>query len=891
MSFADPFGARFEVFGREHKHTVEGINRPAFEKLRSLLNVGAGGDGRVVLLRAPRAGYGKTSILQRLAGQFEESHHFVRVSLVSGRKTDAVHVLEYVLQALCQVLPESTTLTRLDLLARKLLALGLEPLVASGEVPCQDREGALVALREQPAETFDFHHDRAVTAHWTKSNFEILGPRMAAELASKSGASLREASYWVELLFRFATTAPDNVERARLLFETVFRGELQGQSESAAEERLHGLLALCGTVTNLVLIVDDTEGLSTAPDDALALSSFLTNISQSCPGTLVLLSLNDDIWESAFLPLLPGGLADRLMENEVALRDLTREEAEALITTRAGKRAEEVIERVDWDSSGGKLYSRQVLKWASDIWQTLEHRDESGFDVIGTPERETESMSVDREEQEPVLEDPFADQSELGEDEGRGDMHGGPVPGVGPEREINTKVGLGAETAGRVFSSDGVATRPTQEPSVPTAADEEPTTGPWGGPGERNPFADVGVSTERLDEKSGPGTPSSIFGEPTSPASAAGESLGTAGINPFSDAASPRSASGEPGRWDQTDRPQSASGTGWSSGPPVNRQGNQEALTGTSAEAGNELREPGQTGEMAAPTETPLPEEGASSERETQAEVQPSKEVIPSGPMSAAPVLSGEVTGEGQQTSDGTESFSPFSVVSGSARNERYPDEITPGSEAGATPFPRPARSAREAFTEGSRGQPVHPPMEASPPVQNRNPFEPAGPASGERDPEVTPTFHPGPGTESLASPPAEVPSTYSPFKPVALEPADPSTSPFAKADEPSTRTENELHRQSGAPVAGRLDEQGGQPGRDQSGSGPGPGPEAGLGPENSPFVAVGKSPEAENEVRDSTEEQNECASAPAGHTPSPEGPGRIDELLRQFKERYGRKD
>ena len=226
MSFADPFATRFEVFGREHKHTVEGINRPAFEKLSSLLDVRAGGDGRVVLLRAPRAGYGKTSILQRLAADFAESHHFVRVSLVSGRTTDAVHVLEYVLQALCQVLPDSTTLTRLDLLARRILALGLEPLVASGEVPCQDREGALLALREEPAETFDFHHDRAVTAHWTKSNFEILGPRMAAELASRSGASLREASYWVELLFRFATTAPDNVERARLLFETVFRGDL-----------------------------------------------------------------------------------------------------------------------------------------------------------------------------------------------------------------------------------------------------------------------------------------------------------------------------------------------------------------------------------------------------------------------------------------------------------------------------------------------------------------------------------------------------------------------------------------------------------------------------------------------------------------------------------------
>lgn len=370
MSSADPFSSRFEVFGREHKHTVDEINHQAFEKLKWLLDVGEGGDGRVVLLRAPRAGFGKTSVLQRLAGEFEESHHFVRVSLVGGRTTDAAHVLEYVLQALCQVIPDSTTLTKLDLLARKLLALGLEPLVSSGEVPCQDREGALVALREQPTETFDFHHDRAVTAHWTKSNFEILGPRLAAELARISGASLRESSYWVELLFRFSTTAPDNVERARLLFETVFRGDLQNQSDSAAAERLHGLLALFGTITSFVLIVDDTEGLSTHPPDALALASFLTNLSQCCPGTLVLLSVNNDIWESAFVPLLPGGLADRLTEYDVVLSPLTEEEARELVCARAGERADEVLEKMEWGS--GDLYARQVLKAASDAWELLD---------------------------------------------------------------------------------------------------------------------------------------------------------------------------------------------------------------------------------------------------------------------------------------------------------------------------------------------------------------------------------------------------------------------------------------------------------------------------------------------------------------------------------------
>ena len=148
MSSPDPFSRRFEVFGREPQGLVESINRPARDLLTSYLDENLVDSGRVILLQAPRAGYGKTALLQAVAGDLGESHRFVRVQLTNGRTTDAAHVLEYVLQSLCQVVPESTTLTQLDLLAREVLALGLEPLVASGEVPCQDRESALKNLRD-----------------------------------------------------------------------------------------------------------------------------------------------------------------------------------------------------------------------------------------------------------------------------------------------------------------------------------------------------------------------------------------------------------------------------------------------------------------------------------------------------------------------------------------------------------------------------------------------------------------------------------------------------------------------------------------------------------------------------------------------------------------------
>jgi len=369
MSKVDPFSSRFEVFGREARQVVPDINGRAFELLLGRLTPNPGADGRVILLKAPRAGFGKTLLIQRVAETLTSDHHFVKVGLIGGRTIEASAVLECVLESLCHVLPASEGLTMLDLVARRIIARGLEPLVRSGEVPCQDRDGALLALQQTPVETFDFHHEGAVTAHWTEANFEILGPRLAAEVAQVSGASLREAAYWVELFFRFATTSPENVERSRLLFETVFRPEGLRPSESGAGERLHGLLSLMGIATTAVLVIDDTEGLSTHPPDALELASFLTNLAQSCPGTLVLLSVNADVWDTAFAPRLPGGLADRLTEHEVSLQSLSRESAESIIRSRGGQRASEVLERMDW--SNGELYARRVLKDASLAWEGL----------------------------------------------------------------------------------------------------------------------------------------------------------------------------------------------------------------------------------------------------------------------------------------------------------------------------------------------------------------------------------------------------------------------------------------------------------------------------------------------------------------------------------------
>lgn len=802
MSSADPFSSRFEVIGREPKHVVDEINLRAYEKLKSLLDLEEGGDGRVILVRAPRAGFGKTFLLQRLAVEFAHTHHFVRINLASGRTTDAAHVLEYVLQALCKVLPESTTLTRLDFLARQVLALGLEPLVASGEVPCQDREGALTALKQQPIETFDFHHDRAVTAHWTKSNFEILGPRLAAELTRLSGASLREASYWVELLFRFATTPPDNVERARLLFETVFRGDLPNQSESAAEERLHGLLSLLGTVTRLVLIVDDTEGLSTHPPDALALSSFLTNLSQSCPGSLVLLSVNDDIWETAFLPLLPHGLADRLSEYSVNLEPLTEEEARELVRSRAGEHAEGILEKMEWGTE--PLYARHVLKCASEAWEAL-----GGAAALGVVDRGTDRADQQGNE-EPVIDLDEVAPSDQDSDEGAfGEVAKQPgLAGSGAGAASVFKVAPVADVTGQ--SGSGLSGRDLAE----TPAGEQPP-----GPElEEVTHAPESQEHARQDEPSDTGEASvadeaKVAGQGTSPFVAM---AGTAESNSHEPA--PGGVGDDSGAEGETTSPFLVKSPELKTEEPVdpfvaNPETNPAGQDTDGAVASSA------TGGEESVAHRAMVEESSGKETGAPPEGEPAAEEVPEGTVPFAAVAgsaSDQATAPGGDSTD-EEIATPFA---------EQPEVSTPGGEP-ATPFaamseeapphtgPAPlADNAGELGEEESQpatfaapGEPApgsggNPFVSKSPDDQpGENPFLPKSEASEPPDQfgsvppkfEHPPSFAEAPSMDSDSAPETGPP----PFEPAAADerfavtppPLTHSSSPFVAGPPPTAET------------------------------------------------------------------------------------------------------
>jgi hypothetical protein len=452
MANEHPFQHLFETLGRVPISHAESVNREAYEILSKLLAVPVENAGRCVLLRAPRGGHGKTHLLSRIQHELGGGYEFIPLHSLHGCQIDAATVLGDVLRRLVRQVPAGEGLTVLDQLTRRLFATALQPLVSSGDVPCQDRDGALTALRLRPIETFDFHHPNAVTAHWALENSEVLGQRLALELSYRSGLAVSEIAYWVEVLFRFAASPLDHSNRVKALMT-----EVQGVS-SLAKERLETLLGLLTHLIRVVLVADDLESFSTDETAALRFAAFLGSLRHSVERVDVILSLNQDIWASAFEPRLSSGLADRLTEVVVELAPLTEQEMGALLDSRVPGLGTRLLAQIDVGSAG--THARGLIRAAGMAWIKATTLDSTPKLAV-TPSPETLSLVKARLPHEPPPLPAWIPEPEL---EPEAEL----VPELQPEISSEPKLVAASESESEL----------EPEPELVIASEPEPTPKP-----------------------------------------------------------------------------------------------------------------------------------------------------------------------------------------------------------------------------------------------------------------------------------------------------------------------------------------------------------------------------------------------------------------------------
>ncbi len=341
------------------------LHQRALEDLRLLE-----AEGRVVLLSAPRAGHGKTHLLGRVAHKLAGEAVIATVPWYSAEDVSWRGCGHGVLHDLATAASRGGV--SLQTVCAGVLATLLRRLIQTGRIPSTDPAEALRVLSEDPMELFKADGKARVIGEWYRRHFD----QLSTPLAEVSGVDDPDAiGDWLRGFFDYV----EEPVTARL-------AEFESRISAQPAVQVPRLLRLMTTWRPMVLVADHMDGLYRDPAAGVAVGRMTVALT-SLPGVHLVLSVNQDLWETTFGRQLPSALEDRLNAHNVALRGMTAEDARDLITLRlreAGVGMEDGLEflrfldidRFFFGRPVGSVSARGLLRHASQMWRHWLQNDE-----------------------------------------------------------------------------------------------------------------------------------------------------------------------------------------------------------------------------------------------------------------------------------------------------------------------------------------------------------------------------------------------------------------------------------------------------------------------------------------------------------------------------------
>ena len=320
-------------------------------------------EGRIVLLSAPRAGHGKTHLLGRVAHRLTGQAVIATVPWHSADDVSWAGCGAGVLHDLATGAAHGTA--TLQTVCGGVLATLLRRLIQTGRIPSTDPAQALRVLADDPMELFKEGGNARVIGDWFRRHFDQLRKPLA-DISNVDGSGAVED--WLRGFLDYV----DEPSSARL-------SELHGRMEGNMAVEAPRFVRLLTIWKPLVLVADHMDGLYRDPAAGVAVARMTLALS-SLAGVHVVLSVNQDLWETTFGRQLPSALEDRLNARSITLRGLTAKEAEDLIAIRlkdAAVSAEETasflrfvdVERFFLGRPIGSVSARALLRHASQMWR------------------------------------------------------------------------------------------------------------------------------------------------------------------------------------------------------------------------------------------------------------------------------------------------------------------------------------------------------------------------------------------------------------------------------------------------------------------------------------------------------------------------------------------
>ena len=314
-------------FGVAENRSVPGLNGDILGQLTATIDERQSSSGRaggqpLLLLTAPRAGYGKTHLLGRLAaaanGQVVLVPLAFRLEDTIGIAAVAVRGLESMARA------ESSRegWTKLREACAGVCAILVRRLIENGTLPCANPEQALRVLGGDPVEVFDERGSARLIGDWVRRFEGQLRKPMTEQAMKRVPAIPTALESWVNAMLNHALDGGmSHMAVLRML---------------AADESNEGpvtWLRLLGLWRPVVLLVDHLDAYYRNPEAGLRIASLLLDMSEM-DGVHVVLSLNQDVWQATFGHHLPSAMEDRLTASQMLLRGIGENEATTLLRLR-----------------------------------------------------------------------------------------------------------------------------------------------------------------------------------------------------------------------------------------------------------------------------------------------------------------------------------------------------------------------------------------------------------------------------------------------------------------------------------------------------------------------------------------------------------------------------
>jgi hypothetical protein len=314
-------------FGVEENRSVPGLNVDILGQLTATIDerqssTGRAGGQPLLLLTAPRAGYGKTHLLGRLAAAANGQVVLVPLAFRLEDQIGISAVAVRGLESMARAETPREGWTKLREACAGVCAVLVRRLIENGTLPCANPEQAVRVLSGDPVEIFDEKGSARLIGEWVRRFEGQLRKPMTEQAMKRVPAIPAALESWVDAMLNHALDG--GMSRMAVL------------RALAADESNEGpvtWLRLLGLWRPVVLLVDHLDAYYRNPDAGLRIASLLLDMSEM-DGVHVVLSLNQDVWQATFGHHLPSAMEDRLTTAQMLLRGINETEAATLLRLR-----------------------------------------------------------------------------------------------------------------------------------------------------------------------------------------------------------------------------------------------------------------------------------------------------------------------------------------------------------------------------------------------------------------------------------------------------------------------------------------------------------------------------------------------------------------------------